>query len=670
MIIQEAELLRHQSTALPQARQALLFAPHPDDEIFGCGGTLLLLAEQGTAVSIVIVTDGVAGGDAAGLVEQRAAESRAAAQLLGLAEPVFWGLPDRGLAYGEPLIQRIAEAIVVADADLLLLPSATELHPDHQVLAFAGVEAARRLGDKRRVLFYELSQPLPNPNLFIDISPVAGQKLAAMGCFRSQLNEQPYDRRIEGLNRFRSYHLGAAVSSAEAFLLVETAALVPGFTTLFEGPLTQRRQLGFAASGDDIPLVSIIIRSMDQPFLNEALDSVALQTYPHIEVLVVNAKGGVHRPLPEQCGPFPLRLLNQGGEALRRPVAANMGLQAVQGRFIGFLDDDDTVMPNHIHQLVSTLQATPHEAVAYSGVQGRKRNEPEAPVITTFAEPSVSFPKLLLGNVIPIHAVLFPAALHERGVRFDESLDCYEDWDFWLQILQLVPFEFAKQITATYYLGGGSGISPLDPDQALVIRALEKLYSKWGKWLTPELLIQIREIYQQRSNDFVRREEELNCRLHQRNLQLAESDSQLHQCNLQLAESDSQLHQCNLQLAESDSQLHQRNLQLAELDSRLHQRNLQLAELDSQLHQRNLQLAESDSQLHQRNLQLAELDSQLHQCNLQLAELDSRLHQRNLQLMALQQLLEQKEAELYAIKQTRFYRAYARMARLIPGGPN
>ena len=60
--------------------RTLVFAPHADDEVFGCGGLLAYLAERGGAIRIVILTDG-AGGDPAGLEADIAKlESRRAAR--------------------------------------------------------------------------------------------------------------------------------------------------------------------------------------------------------------------------------------------------------------------------------------------------------------------------------------------------------------------------------------------------------------------------------------------------------------------------------------------------------------------------------------------------------------------------------------------------------------
>ena len=70
------------------ARRVLVLAPHPDDEVFGCGGALADLAARGAAVDVLVLTDGAAAGAATSrgarrIAARRAAESRAALALLG-----------------------------------------------------------------------------------------------------------------------------------------------------------------------------------------------------------------------------------------------------------------------------------------------------------------------------------------------------------------------------------------------------------------------------------------------------------------------------------------------------------------------------------------------------------------------------------------------------------
>ena len=90
-LAQESELLENIRRTLLFVSSVIIFAPHPDDEVFGAGGLLTLLAEKGCTEQTIIVTDGARGSDNRNdkLAATREAESTAAAELLGLPAPTF-----------------------------------------------------------------------------------------------------------------------------------------------------------------------------------------------------------------------------------------------------------------------------------------------------------------------------------------------------------------------------------------------------------------------------------------------------------------------------------------------------------------------------------------------------------------------------------------------------
>ncbi len=242
----EAEKLHipYASVSVIPCRQALVFAPHPDDEVFGCGGAIARHVEQRVPVQVIIVTNGAftASDSVSDVVAIREAESRAAAEVLGYGEPIFWRLPDRGLEFGEELVERVRGAVVACGADLIYSPSLREVHPDHRVLAMAVTEALRRLGGGLRVAFYEVGIPLA-PNLLLDISDLISIKGEAMSCFISQLAIQRYDQHIVALNRYRTYTLSSEVAAAEAFFLVAGSALETSGFGLYEPEFLQQHRV-------------------------------------------------------------------------------------------------------------------------------------------------------------------------------------------------------------------------------------------------------------------------------------------------------------------------------------------------------------------------------------------------------------------------------------------
>ena len=221
------------------------------------------------------------------------------------------------------------------------------------------------------------------------------------------------------------------------------------------------------------PLVSVLVRSMGRPTLGDTLASAAAQTYPAIEVLVINASGSAHPPLPACCGPHPLRLIDPG-RPLRRPQAANAALRAARGEWLLFLDDDDRIDADHLQRLRAALEARPDASVAYAGV---RRIAADGRVDGAWDEPFDPL-RLWQANYLPIHAVLFARSLVDAGARFDEGLDVYEDWDFWLQLAGRSPFVHVPGTSASYRMLGDSGLGA-GHDEARSHQGRQAVYRKW-----------------------------------------------------------------------------------------------------------------------------------------------------------------------------------------------
>ena len=452
----------------------LVLAPHPDDEIFGCGGALAQHVADQTPLQVVILSDG----QAQGIADMRRAESCAAAQVIGYGTPVFWGLSDRHIHYSEALVNKVIDVLWDNHLDLVYCPSPMELHPDHRQTALIAIEAIKRLGGNYRVAFYEISAPL-HPNVLLDISAQAAIKTAAAQCFKSQLAVHNYGEHIAALNRYRTYTLGPDVLAAEAYLVQNAQDLDEPHFASFAKPRTEQTAPA---------LVSVLIRSMNRPLLAQALASIALQNYPHIEVLIISATPN-HDPVPSHCGPHPVRFIRTD-EVLNRCAAANRGLETAQGRYLIFLDDDDWFLPDHISRLARTLsQGALLYRAAYCGVA--LVDYDNRPTGDIFDNPFDSV-QLKARNITPIHAVLFDRSLVSAGCHFDQSLAQYEDWDFWLQISQHTLMAHLPGASAIYRIHDSSGVHEPSAKSALQI-----LHEKWGALLNDaELTVILERVFQ------------------------------------------------------------------------------------------------------------------------------------------------------------------------------
>lgn len=231
----------------------------------------------------------------------------------------------------------------------------------------------------------------------------------------------------------------------------------------------------------NLPLVSLLIRSTDRETLEQTLKSVALQNYDFIEVWVIAATPQ-HKDLPKSVGRFPLHFVPTT-LALSRTQAANKALDSAQGRFALFLDEDDWIAPEHVQQLVLALQANVGFKAAYS--QAHLVDINGADLQRELMGKPYAKSHLICFNLFVLHTVLFDVSLRQAGCRFDEALDIFEDWDFWLQASEHTEFFFVQKPTAYYRIHDSSGVHQ---QAAFTGDAYQQIYSKWrSRWYTKDI---------------------------------------------------------------------------------------------------------------------------------------------------------------------------------------
>lgn len=224
----EQDYIPYHAEINPPTGKVLILAPHPDDEVFGCGGAIMRHLSQGDVVSVIIATDGHAAilhqdnKTKQHYISMRYQESRDAAQILGYENLYFWGIPDRELKYNNLMVEKTIETILKNEITLVYAPSLFELHPDHFNLAQIAIDAVIRT--QTNLMMYEIGVPL-HPNFLLDITELKDRKRQAMQCFSTQTQLNDYINIIESLNIYRTYTLPHHVKAAEGFYLISGETL-------------------------------------------------------------------------------------------------------------------------------------------------------------------------------------------------------------------------------------------------------------------------------------------------------------------------------------------------------------------------------------------------------------------------------------------------------------
>ena len=448
------------STAEVHADRVLVLAPHPDDEVLGCGGLAAQLAAVGGEVRVLWLSDG--GGNAVG--EERAErathrreEAEAAAEVLGLVVAGHLGLPDGRLAHHrEEIATALAEELAEGRPEIVLVPSPLESSVDHRATfrALHHLLGSLRPGDALwstvqglRVFTYEVNHP-QYPDLLVAVDDQLDLLRQAMDCHRSQQEEHDYLGARLGLAGFRTLSLPPGIEYAEAYRQLD----LEDFTT--RGPAALVQELGGVPEllrVEEGPLLSVIVRTKDRPrLLAEALSSLGASTYRRAEVVVVN-DGGAPPELPMD---FPLELQRLDLKQNRgRAEAANAGIENAKGDYIAFLDDDDLVEPEHLETLADLVDGD-LVRVAYTdaavtvhtlGPSGYQQDERRLPYSRDFDRDLLFF-----DNYIPFNTVLIDRRLALEVGPLDPELSFFEDWDFLLRLAGHTAFHHLARVTCEY----------------------------------------------------------------------------------------------------------------------------------------------------------------------------------------------------------------------------
>lgn len=490
-VLIEAEAIPYEP-ALLRGERLLVLAPHPDDEVIGCGGLVAQHLRENRRVRVVVATDGAEAGSGA----VREEESRRALSRLGTVEIEFLRFRDRALDdSAAPLIR--AELLSFRP-DLVLVPSPIEIHPDHLALSQLFCELVQQ--DESlfatlaltQVAFYEVGQPL-RPNAIVDISDVAEEKYNAIAEHKSQLAMRDYIEYARGLNAYRAMTLSPETTYAEAYFVTELPALR---TTPFS---SMREKVGapreITTVRENAP-VSVVIRTKDRPrLLREAIESVLATQYP-CEVIVVNDGGAT----PEVAEGIRLisHTISRG-----RSEAGNAGVQAASNRFIAFLDDDDLFYREHLHVLMADADA---RRVRYTDsvsafLRTGESGKPETYSRQRLFAHDYDRELLLVDNYIPLPTLLIPRDSFLELGGFDPAFDLFEDWDFLIRLSQRGDFLHIPKVTCEIrHFEGGSSIVLAAPEGSDRFRSAKlQIWEKHAAMIGPELFASVLEREKQRN---------------------------------------------------------------------------------------------------------------------------------------------------------------------------
>lgn len=219
--------------------KVLVVAAHPDDEILGCGGSILRHVAAGDTVHVLIMAEGITSREDSRDVEKHTDElsmlhsaSYQVAQFVGVEQIKLHGFPDNRMDTVSLLdvVKKIELEIKIFRPDIVYTHHAGDVNIDHVITHKAVVTACRPIADTsvKTILFFETlsstewqiasNETIFLPDYFVDIEKYLQKKIKALSFYQSEMRLFPHSRSYEGVEILAKWRgMQSGLHYAEAF---------------------------------------------------------------------------------------------------------------------------------------------------------------------------------------------------------------------------------------------------------------------------------------------------------------------------------------------------------------------------------------------------------------------------------------------------------------------
>ena len=196
--------------------------------------------------------------------------------------------------------------------------------------------------------------------------------------------------------------------------------------------------------------VSVIIPTYNSAaYVVEAVESVLNQSFRDLEIIVIDDGSTDDTESVLSAYRTKLRYIRQPNSGVA--AARNRGIEESRGRYVAFLDADDTWLKDKLERQLAALASGSNHRVCYTAFTLVDSNLSPLGTVRSNRAGSTLEDLLLRGNVIgSICTVLCERSLFETVGGFDDRLSQCADWDMWVRLAAQTEFLYLDEPTVTY----------------------------------------------------------------------------------------------------------------------------------------------------------------------------------------------------------------------------
>jgi len=208
--IYSTDFFRHNLKPLPvdttKMKKIIVFAPHQDDEVIGCGGLLSKLHEQGTEIHLIFLTDGENSSRNMSMTRHREAKNVSLSLNATMHEI---GISNVDLTVNQSHIDKIIGILETVDPYAVFATWPLDMPPIHRLCNVVIVNAMAKSGldlAQLPIFSYQVHTALL-PNIYFDYTNLFDKKQKLIGFYKSQLEALNYQHLVAGLDAWNTRFL-------------------------------------------------------------------------------------------------------------------------------------------------------------------------------------------------------------------------------------------------------------------------------------------------------------------------------------------------------------------------------------------------------------------------------------------------------------------------------
>jgi len=240
-----------------------------------------------------------------------------------------------------------------------------------------------------------------------------------------------------------------------------------------------------------VPIVSVITPVFNrEKTIGRAIKSLQAQTFQEYEHIIINdvSTDSTEQIVKEyQNNDYRIKYIrldyNKTDDCYGAAKARNVGIKQAKGKYLAFLDSDDTFEPTKLEKQLSLFNRLPQSySMIYSGFNYVAEDKPSTKYMLLPSKKGDLSHEILYSNIAGTLQPLVKRSAVIKAGLFDEKMPSCQDWDLWIRVARCGKFDFVPEALSNAYIHGNQ----ISSSTVKKLEARERIYNKYKKQIVED----------------------------------------------------------------------------------------------------------------------------------------------------------------------------------------